>query len=112
MTSETSKTSQSPVLHLAYTPCPNDTFIFHALATGLLGLEGVTLKVHLDDVEALNQAALRSEYDITKLSFYAFLQVRDEYKLLRTGAALGFGCGPVLVSSRPVRRQLDREDGC
>ena len=55
-----------------------------------------------EDVETLNREAMRSTYDITKLSFHAYLAVRDRYRLLRAGAALGFGCGPVVVSRHPV----------
>jgi 1,4-dihydroxy-6-naphthoate synthase len=87
---------------LAFSPCPNDTFIFHALASGRLSLEGRELRISLHDVETLNRAALKGTFDITKLSFHAYLHVRDQYHLLQTGAALGYGFGPLLVSSKPL----------
>jgi len=89
-------------LSLAYSPCPNDTFMFHDLATGALRLPGHDLDIRLHDVETLNAFALEGRFDITKLSFHAWLLVRDAYALLPTGAALGFGCGPVVVSQRPM----------
>jgi 1,4-dihydroxy-6-naphthoate synthase len=96
-------------LSLAYSPCPNDTFIFHGIANGQLTLPGCTFDVYLHDVETLNQHALKRTFDITKLSFYAYLKVAEKYRLLRSGAALGFGNGPLLVSSRPIDRDALRK---
>lgn len=84
-------------LTLAYSSCPNDTFIFHALAHRLINTHGFDLKITIADVETLNQQAAKSIFDITKLSFATFGELRDKYALLRTGAALGRGCGPLVV---------------
>lgn len=92
----TDKTS----LTLAYSTCPNDTFLFHALATGLIDLKGLSYSIALDDVESLNQKARKGVFDISKLSFAAMGHLQDSYGLLRSGAALGRGCGP-LVIARP-----------
>ncbi|MFH1033910.1 MAG: 1,4-dihydroxy-6-naphthoate synthase [Pseudomonadota bacterium] len=81
-----------------YSPCPNDTFAFHALMHGLVPLPGVRLKPFLADVEELNRRALAKELGLTKLSFHALAHVLDDYALLRAGAALGRGCGPLLVA--------------
>jgi len=88
------------LLTVAYSPCPNDTFMFHALATGSLGLEGHEIQTHLHDVETLNQKALAGVYDVTKVSFPAYFRVRAAYRLLDAGAAVGFGCGPIVVAKR------------
>lgn len=56
----------------------------------------------MDDVESLNRRALRGELDITKLSFHAYLAIQEQYELLNSGSALGHGCGPLLLSSRPI----------
>lgn len=85
-------------LTLAYSSCPNDTFIFHALANRLVQRQGLDFKITMADVETLNQHAANSFFDITKLSFATFGALRDQYALLRTGAALGRGCGPLVVS--------------
>ena len=58
-------------LHLAFSSCPNDTFIFHALVNGCIDTQGFEFDVTLSDVETLNQAASESTYDVTKLSFAA-----------------------------------------
>ena len=88
-----------PALSIGFSPCPNDTFIFHALVSGAIQPEGFSLLPEvLADVETLNQWALAGRLDVTKLSFHALGHVLDEYMLLATGAALGRGCGPLLVS--------------
>ncbi|BBO79561.1 1,4-dihydroxy-6-naphtoate synthase [Desulfosarcina ovata subsp. sediminis] len=91
-------------LSLGYSPCPNDTFIFNAIASGDVGVDGYAIKPQLHDVETLNTMAMHAELDVSKLSFYAWLQVKDSYRMLSSGAAMGFGCGPVLISRRPLSR--------
>ncbi|MBA3662655.1 MAG: 1,4-dihydroxy-6-naphthoate synthase [Bacteroidetes bacterium] len=86
-------------LTLGYSPCPNDCFIFDALVHGKIDTEGIDFVVELADVETLNQKALRSELDITKLSFHAYAYAMNDYILLRSGSALGFNCGPLLVEN-------------
>ena len=85
-------------LSLGYSPCPNDTFIFYALVHQKITLPGLSLKENLEDVETLNQMALQRRLDITKISFHAFGYLRNQYALLRSGGALGKGCGPLLVT--------------
>lgn len=86
-------------LTLGYSPCPNDCFIFDAMVHHKIDTEGLEFEVVMEDVEALNQRALNNELDITKLSFHAYLYVMNNYILLRSGSALGFNCGPLLVGS-------------
>ncbi len=93
---------------LAYSSCPNDTFIFKALAKSFIDKGDLHFDIHLDDVESLNQDAAIGKFDITKLSVAALGSVLDEYALLGTGAALGNGCGPLLISS-PER---DKDEPC
>lgn len=98
-----------PELTLGYSPCPNDTHIFHALAHGCLH---TPFRIHeqLEDVETLNRRVLLQELDISKVSYHLFGHVRDNYCLLRSGGALGRGCGPLLVSSSPIYvSDLDRK---
>lgn len=89
-------------LSLGYSPCPNDTFIFYALVhekvKGKVGFSET-----LRDVENLNRMALRGELDVTKVSFNAFGHLRDDYCLLRSGSALGRGCGPLIVAKNRIR---------
>ena len=84
-------------LTLAFSPCPNDTFMFHALVHGLVDTEGLSFDVDIHDVEELNERAQAGRYDVTKLSFHGWFTVRDRYDLLPSGAALGWDCGPLLV---------------
>jgi len=93
-------------LTLGFSPCPNDTFIFDALIHHKIDTQGLTFEVQFDDVETLNQKALKGELDITKLSFHAFAYVADQYALLDAGSALGFGVGPLLISDQFTRESL------
>jgi 1,4-dihydroxy-6-naphthoate synthase len=84
-------------LTFGYSPCPNDTFAFHALAHGLVDAPFRVRPVLLD-IEELNRRAYRGEFDLTKLSIGAFAGVGEAYRLLRSGAALGRGVGPLVVA--------------
>ena len=85
-------------ISIGYSPCPNDTFIFYALVHGKIDTEDFVFKETLLDVETLNRMALSSELDITKVSYHAFGFLRKDYCLLRSGSAMGRGCGPLIVS--------------
>ncbi len=86
-------------LTIGYSPCPNDTFIFYALIHTKITLSGIKFEPEfLEDVETLNSWALQRRLDVTKLSFHALGHVLDEYTMLGAGAALGRGCGPLLVT--------------
>jgi 1,4-dihydroxy-6-naphthoate synthase len=91
-----------PTLSLGYSPCPNDTYIFHALSKGLLAEMPARIETQLHDVETLNQMAFEARLDVTKLSFFAYLRCKTDYQLLESGAALGYGCGPVVVAKKPL----------
>jgi len=97
-------------LTLGFSPCPNDTFIFDALIHHKIDTEGLEFEVHYDDVETLNQKAMRGELDITKLSYHAFAYVADRYVLLDAGSALGFGVGPLLIFKPPIQRFIKSTD--
>lgn len=89
-------------LTLGYSPCPNDTFIFYALVHGRVKDQRISFKESLLDVETLNNLALKGEFDVTKVSFHAYLYLKDQYQLLNAGGALGRGCGPLLVTREPL----------
>jgi len=89
-------------LTLGFSPCPNDTFIFDALVNGLIPSQGLDFEVVLEDVETLNRWAAEGRLDVTKLSFSALLPLTDTYALLRAGAALGRGVGPLLVAKEAI----------
>ncbi|MCP3924119.1 MAG: 1,4-dihydroxy-6-naphthoate synthase [Desulfobacterales bacterium] len=95
-------------LTLGFSPCPNDTFIFHALINDLTDSK-YTYDYNLHDVEKLNKMAIEGYYDITKLSFAALGNLTEKYGLLKTGAALGKGCGPLLVK-RKDKKEINFEN--
>lgn len=88
-------------LTFGHSPCPNDTFAFHALTHGLVDAPCRITPVLLD-IEELNRRAHGGEFHFTKLSVGAFAGVGDRYRLLRSGAALGHGVGPLVVSRTPM----------
>jgi 1,4-dihydroxy-6-naphthoate synthase len=85
-------------LTLGFSPCPNDTYIFDAMVHHKIDTEGLEFEYHMADVEHLNGEAFAEKPDITKLSFHAFLHLAGKYLLLDSGAALGFGAGPLVIS--------------
>lgn len=87
-------------LTLGYSPCPNDTFIFYALIHGKVSCGDIQLQERLEDVETLNRLALESCLDLTKISYHAFGHLRKDYALLRSGGALGRGCGPLVIAAQ------------
>ena len=91
-------------LRLAHSPDSDDAFMFYALATGKILTPGLKFTHILKDIETLNQAALKQEYDITAVSFYAFPFLADNYVLMDCGASFGEGYGPIIVAGRPMKR--------
>jgi len=84
-------------ISLAFSPCPNDTFIFDALANDKIDTEGLDFRIVLADVEQLNKWSIQHRYHVTKLSYYAYTKCFDFYKILNSGSAIGKGCGPILI---------------
>jgi len=89
-------------LTLAFSPCPNDCFMFDAIVHRRIDLEGLEFDVRLADIEALNAATFAGDVDVTKLSFHAYAYCVDGYVLLDAGSALGRNCGPLLISRRAL----------
>lgn len=84
-------------LDFAFSPCPNDTFAFHAIVNGLV--PGPQMTPHLDDIEALNIRAATAAAEVTKVSINAYGHgLSDRLVLLRAGGAAGFGVGPIVVA--------------
>jgi len=88
-------------LRFGFTPCPNDAFAFHALAHGLVDAP-FQIEPALYDIEELNRRSASGELELTKLSFGAAAAAGDRYRLLRSGAALGRGVGPLVVAREPM----------
>ncbi len=100
--------NEAPVrpLTLAYSPCPNDTYIFAALSSGLLP-QAQNIRVAMEDVEALNTAAAKADYELRKVSYGAIPELLGEYRILRAGGALGHGFGPLLIARPGTGKTLE-----
>lgn len=99
---------EEPILTVAYSPCPNDTFLFRAWVEGKI--EGAPpIQPILTDIQKLNERLHEGLYPITKASVASIRQVLDEYIVLPVGAAIGYGCGPKLVSNAPCTLEEIRE---
>ncbi|CAL9306844.1 1,4-dihydroxy-6-naphthoate synthase [Streptomyces sp. SudanB182_2057] len=93
-------TSEQRSLPIAYSPCPNDTFVFDALAHGRVP-GAPALDVTFADIDITNGMAERGELDVLKVSYAVLPYVLDEYALLPCGGALGRGCGPLVLTREP-----------
>lgn len=89
-------------IKIGYSPCPNDCFIFDALVHKKIDTGKYTFEPVLEDVETLNQWAMQGKLPVTKLSYHALVYVLDKYELLKSGSALGFNCGPLLISKKEI----------
>ncbi|MFE2516147.1 1,4-dihydroxy-6-naphthoate synthase [Streptomyces mirabilis] len=93
----TQTTSPEKTLQIAYSPCPNDTFVFDAWAHGRVP-GAPALDVTFADIDITNGMAERGEFDVLKVSYAVLPYVLDEYALLPCGGALGRGCGPLVLT--------------
>ena len=88
-------------ISLGLSPCPNDTFVFYALLHNKVSLP-YKLSTLIADVEELNQRVLARSIDVSKVSFHVLGHVLNDYMLLRSGGAMGSGCGPLLLAKAPL----------
>ena len=95
-------------LKLYISPCPNDTFMFHALVHGLVDCEGLEFEVEYHDIEQLNSRAMAAEADVSKISCAVLPAITKSYALLDSGAALGRGNGPLLIKRKGFQGELKR----
>ena len=91
-------------IHVAHSPDSDDAFMFYALASGKIDTEGLTYVHELQDIESLNQRALRAELEVTAVSIHAYAYLSDQYALLPHGASMGDRYGPRLVAREPASR--------
>jgi 1,4-dihydroxy-6-naphthoate synthase len=91
-------------IHVGHSPDSDDAFMFYALAEGKVDTEGLTYVHELQDIESLNQRALKGELEVTAVSIHAYAFLTDRYALLPSGASMGDQYGPRLVSKTPATR--------
>lgn len=87
---------------LAFSPCPNDTFIFDALVNKKIDTEGLDFDIVLEDVQTLNNWAKEGKYDFSKISYGALPLLLSQYVVLESGGALGMGVGPLLLAKEAM----------
>jgi len=100
------------VLTLGHSPDPDDAFMFYAMAENKIDLRGYRFEHWLEDIQTLNERALRGELHISAISIHAYAYVADKYALLPCGASMGDGYGPVVIRKRPtpnVQRPISNE---
>ncbi|MDI6804016.1 MAG: ABC transporter substrate-binding protein [Bacteroidota bacterium] len=88
------------IIKVGHSPDPDDAFMFYGLASGKVKLEGITIEHSLEDIQTLNERAMRGELEVTAISAHAYPYVADKYWIMRTGASMGEGYGPVIISKK------------
>ncbi len=94
-------------MKIGFSPCPNDTFIFDAFINKNIQPE-LHLEPYLADVDELNRNAIAGKLEISKISFGVLTAVSEQYQVLDAGSALGFGCGPLLISREPILAEAEK----
>jgi 1,4-dihydroxy-6-naphthoate synthase len=88
------------VFTLGHSPDPDDAFMFYAMAENKIDLRGYRFEHRLEDIQTLNERALRGELHISAISIHAYAYVADKYALLPCGASMGDGYGPIIIEKR------------
>ncbi len=88
------------IVRVGHSPDPDDAFMFYGLSSGKVRLDGIVIKHILEDIQSLNERALRSELEVTAISAHAYPSIADSYWIMRTGASMGEGYGPVIISRK------------
>jgi 1,4-dihydroxy-6-naphthoate synthase len=88
------------IIRVGHSPDPDDAFMFYGLASGKVLLEGIRIEHMLEDIQSLNERAKKAELEVTAISAHAFPFVLGNYWIMRTGASMGEGYGPVIISRK------------
>lgn len=96
---------EQKILTLGHSPDPDDAFMFYGLAKDLIPTRGFRFEHILQDIQTLNERATRGELDISAVSIHAYAYVSDQYALLPSGASMGDGYGPMLVSKTAFSKE-------
>ncbi|MGD0338683.1 MAG: MqnA/MqnD/SBP family protein [Bacteroidota bacterium] len=88
------------ILTVGHSPDPDDAFMFYGLARGKVKIDDFDIKHMLEDIQSLNIRAMKGELEVTAISAHAFPYVQDRYWIMATGASMGEGYGPVLISKK------------
>lgn len=88
------------ILRIGHSPDPDDAFMFYGLASGKVKISGFAIEHVMEDIQSLNVRALRGELEVTAISAHAYPHVADKYFIMATGASMGEGYGPIIVSKK------------
>ena len=88
------------IIRVGHSPDPDDAFMFYGLASGKVKLDGIRIEHLLEDIQSLNVRAQKAELEVTAISAHAFPYIADKYWIMRTGASMGEGYGPVIISRK------------
>lgn len=103
----TTKTERK-TLTLGHSPDPDDAFMFYALARDLIDTKEWAFEHVLQDIQTLNERAMKGELDITAISIHAYPYVSDKYALTNCGSSMGDGYGPMVVAPEPIELEALR----
>lgn len=100
------------VFTLGHSPDPDDAFMFYAMAENKIDLRGYRFEHRLEDIQTLNERALRGELHVSAISIHAYAYAADKYALLPCGASMGDGYGPIVIRRLPISNSESfREQG-
>ena len=88
------------IIRVGHSPDPDDAFMFYGLSSGKVKLEGIKIEHMLEDIQSLNERAIKAELEVTAISAHAYPYLADNYWIMATGASMGEGYGPVIVSKK------------
>jgi len=86
------------IIRVGHSPDPDDAFMFYGLSSGKVKLDGIIIEHMLEDIQSLNVRAMNGELEVTAISAHAYPSVAGKYWIMKTGASMGEGYGPVLIS--------------
>ncbi len=90
-------------IRIAHSPDPDDAFMFYGLSIGAVDARGHTFEHILEDIQTLNDRAMRGEYEMTAISLHAYPYVADKYQLTACGCSMGDNYGPMIVTRTPMK---------
>lgn len=90
----------SKILRIGHSPDPDDAFMFYGLAKGFVKIDDFEIQHIMEDIQTLNLRALNSELEVTAISAHLYPYVAKDYYIMKTGASMGEGYGPVIISKK------------
>lgn len=97
--------SQTETIRIGHSPDSDDAFMFYALAKNLIPTDGIEVVHVIEDIESLNQRALKAELEVTAVSIHAYAYIADTYALMPCGSSMGDRYGPLVVANGPLDAQ-------